>query len=69
MSISTALIRRAETDELFSLSRRALCADTAARFGYRKAFAFEMLRIRRLGIRNESIAFRLAALNIFGRAI
>jgi len=52
----------------FENRRRALCADTAARFGHRKAFAFELARLERKGLEGER-AFRLAALNVFGRAL
>lgn len=47
--------------------RHALCAGTARTLGYRSAFDLEMRRLRRLGLRGER-QFRLAALNVFGRA-
>jgi len=52
----------------FENRRRALCADTAARFGHRKAFAFELARLAKLGLTGER-QFKLAALNVFGRAL
>lgn len=52
----------------FTNTRRALCADTVACHGVRSAFDLEMRRLRRLGLKGER-QFRLAALNVFGRAV